>query len=132
MVVEAAPVVPGDEDGRRFPIRAATDRVDDARHPCLTDADARRRMLADAVVRHDPRDRGQPPVSRRLEAMRDGRDVLQLPVAANGREPRERVPDPGGVGALVVALAEDLAVLAAVRLVALEDVVAPGDVVSLE
>src|SRR5690349_24477058 len=58
-------------------------------------------------------------------------DVLALVVATNRREPRKRVPDPGRVRALLVALAEDFAVLAAVRLVALEDVVAPRDVVLL-
>src|ERR1700722_4571705 len=36
VVVEAAPIVPNDDDGRRAPIRALADRVDDACYPLGT------------------------------------------------------------------------------------------------
>ena len=46
VVVEPAPVVPGDEDRRRAPVRRAHDRVHDPRHPGLAAPDRRRRVLA--------------------------------------------------------------------------------------
>ena len=67
MVVEAAPVIPREEDRRGLPVGAAHDRVDERGHVRLADGHEVRWMLADAVVRHDPRHRRQRPLARGRE-----------------------------------------------------------------
>ena len=64
VVVEAAPVVPGQEDRRRAPVRPLHDRVDQTGHVVLAHADARGRVLAHRVRRRDPRDGRKRPVLR--------------------------------------------------------------------
>src|SRR5215468_3572645 len=57
VVVEAAPVVPGHEDGGRVPVRALHGRVDERGHIGLPLVHAGRRMLAVGLGRDDPGDR---------------------------------------------------------------------------
>ena len=54
VVVEAAPVVPGNEDRGALPVPAAHDVVDQACDPCLADMDARGWVLAVHLVRRHP------------------------------------------------------------------------------
>src|SRR5438477_1027514 len=61
MVVPAAPVVPGDDDGRILPIGLATvvalrcpDRVDDRCHPLRTQVAGRMGMIRILTVRDHP------------------------------------------------------------------------------
>src|SRR5579871_3465366 len=54
MIVEAAPIVPGQEYGRILPVGTVHDRVDAARHVRLAVADLAEGMLAVDHVRHDP------------------------------------------------------------------------------
>ena len=55
VVVEAAPVIPGQEDRGGVPVRAVHDRVDDPGHVGLARADQGRRVLAVGGLGHDPR-----------------------------------------------------------------------------
>ena len=55
MVVEAAPVVPGEKDRRRVSFRALHDLVDDVGDIRLSDADQRRWMFAVTEIGHHPR-----------------------------------------------------------------------------
>jgi hypothetical protein len=57
VVVEAAPVVPAEEDRGRVPGAGAHDRVDQTGDVGLAGGDQVRRMLADLVGGHDPRHR---------------------------------------------------------------------------
>ena len=50
MVVEAAPVVPDEEDRGRVPVGAPHDRVDQLGDVGLSGGDERGRVLADALV----------------------------------------------------------------------------------
>src|SRR5262245_29980706 len=132
VVVEAAPVVPGDEDRGRLPVGAAHDRVPEPRHPGLARADERRRMLADLVIRDHPVDGREVSVLRGREEVIDGLDVPQLAILAHVGEIRQGIPDSGCLRALRLRLAEHGAVVVAIGLAAFEDVVAPGDVMPVE
>ena len=68
---------------------------------------------------------------RRPEEVADGDDVPELVIRSDGREPRQRVPDSGRLRVLLLRPAEH-PVVRAVRFAALEDVVAPRDVVLVE
>src|SRR5215212_6711334 len=132
VVVEAAPVVPGEEDRRRLPVGAAHDGVDQAGHPGLALTDERGRVLADLVVRDHPRHGRQLPVLRCPIEVADRRDVPELAILAHGGKPGQRVPDARRLRVLLLRLAEDGAVVGTVGLAALEDVVAPRDVVLVQ
>ena len=60
VIVEAAPVVPDDDDRTRIPVRALADRVDDARDPRRVRRRTRRfaGMVRVVVRRNDPRHGG--------------------------------------------------------------------------
>src|SRR6266540_3639001 len=92
VVVEAAPVVPGHEDRRGVPHRAAPDRVDERRDPGLAVADLRRGVLAVLRVRDDPHHRRQGAVLQGPEELGDGLDVAHLTVVVHVDEIRQRVP----------------------------------------
>ena len=93
VVVEPAPVVPGEEDRRLLPVGTAHRRVDDLRHVALAlpDGLARLRVLADARVRHHPGHGRQRAVPRRGEVLLVTHDVAELALLADRREPRQRV-----------------------------------------
>src|SRR6266511_5039271 len=127
MVVEPAPVVPGQEDRRRLPSRTAHPRIDHLRDVLLPGADAPRRMLADAAVWDHPGDRGQPAPPRGRVVVAQRGDVAELVVLLDRLEIRKGVPDPGRLRVLEHVAADEAAGLA-VGLRALEEAVAPADV----
>ena len=131
MVVEAAPVVPGQEDGAARPIGALHHGIDQARDPRLTGRDEIRRVFAVGVVRDDPRNRGQRARLGVGEESRRGPDVPELAVLVHRHEVGQRVPQAAGACALRLRCTRHLA-LVAVRLRPLANVVAPGDVVVVE
>ena len=88
MVVEPAPVVPGEEDRSVLPSRSAHDGVDEARDIRLPDRDERRWVLAFAVVRHDPRHRRELSGAGVDEQLVDVLDVGELAVLVHGVERR--------------------------------------------
>ena len=59
VVIEAAPVVPGEEDRGRAPVRALRDRVDQVRDVGLAGGEIGRRVVAVRLRGGDPGDRGQ-------------------------------------------------------------------------
>ena len=131
VVVEAAPVVPREEDRGRAPVLAPHDRVDQPGDVRLAVRDECRRVVADALRGRDPRDRRQRAgASRAVEGGERG-DVLQLMVLPHGVEVGQRVPDARCLRVLRHRRAEHR-VVGAVGLVALRDVVAPADVVAVE
>ncbi len=132
VVVEAAPVVPREEDRRRAPLGASHHRVDEARHVRLALRDARRRVLAHGVRRHDPRDRRQRPLLRSFVEARDRLDVAELAVVSNGVEVGQRVPDTRCARRLVVGHARQRPGVFAVGLGARYDVVPPRDAVLVQ
>ena len=56
MIVKATPVIPGQEDGRRAPIRAAHSGVDETGDIGLAGRNRGRGMLAHGLARDDPGD----------------------------------------------------------------------------
>src|SRR5439155_10805228 len=95
VVVEAAPVVPRQEDRGGTPFRALHDRVDQAGHVRLAGADRRRRVLAHVTGWDHPRHFGQRPVLRGGVEVRYGLDVGELTVVTDRVEVRQRIPDAG-------------------------------------
>ena len=132
VVVEAAPVIPGEEDRGAVPVGALHDRVDQAGDVGLAGADERRRVLRDGAVRVDPRDRRQGAVLGRGEEVRQRLDVAELVVLGDVGERRQRVPDPGRLRSLLDRRARHRGVVLAVGLGALEHVVGPGDVLLVQ
>src|SRR5579862_5308805 len=59
VIVKSAPIVPRQENRGAIPVRTLHDRVDDARHVCLTGADERRRVFAIRLRRAEPYHAGQ-------------------------------------------------------------------------
>src|SRR6202007_53807 len=80
VVVEAAPVVPGQEDRGRVPVRAFHGRVDERGHVGLALVDAGGRVLAVWLGRDDPGNRGQRARPCRGEVGAERLDVAQLVV----------------------------------------------------
>jgi hypothetical protein len=131
VIVEAAPVVPGDEDRGRAPVRRAHDGVHQPRHPRLPHPRRGGRMLAVCVAGDDPGHVRQPAGAGGCEEPADALDVAELAVRGDIREVRQRVPDAWGDGVLLAHEAAHRAVRA-VRLATGRDVVAPADVVLSE
>ena len=92
MVVEAAPVVPGEVDGRGVPVRAAHHRVDEPGHVGLSAPDrrSRSRVLAREVPRHDPGHRRQRARLGLADERLVGGEVVKTIVPHDVDEPRER------------------------------------------
>ena len=132
VVVEAAPVVPAEEDRGRVPRRPAGDRVDEARDVVLARAHGRRWVLAVGTVGHDPRHRREGAEPRVDIEVVERRDVTRLPVVLDRVEIRERVPDAGRVRRLQVVRAHERIIVVARRYRAAVDVVGPADVVVVE
>ena len=131
MVVEAAPVVPGEEDRGRTPVRAAHDPVDQPGDIGLAVREQRRRVIAHLLGRRDPRDRRERPRLRLGKEVAERADVGELVVDPHRVEVRHRVPDPRRLRVHRHRLAEHGAAVA-VRLGAVEDVVAPADVILVQ
>ena len=112
VVVEATPVVPGQEDRCALPLRAAHHVVDQPRHVGLADRDRRRRVFTLAPVRHDPRDRREVPGLRGPPERVRRLDVPDLMVMVHVLEVRQRVPDLGGGDGLRLRPAQPLAEVA--------------------
>jgi len=89
-------------------------------------------MLAHLVVRDHPRNRRKRSIPRRAVEVADRGDVAELVVGADGVEPRKRIPDSRRPGVLLLRMADDRGVVCAIRLTALEDVVAPGNAVLVQ
>ena len=129
MVVEAAPVVPRDEDCRRVPCGALHDLVDEEGGVRLAIVHARRRMLADRLRGDDPRDRRHCVGVDRGDEVVDRLNVRLLTGVLHGVELRQRVPDRWCLGVLRHGHALHRVGVGAVGLGAGEDVVPPRDVV---
>src|SRR4051794_38045718 len=125
VVVEAAPVVPGEEDRGRAPVRARHDRVDHPGHVRLPRADCAERMLRVVARRDDPRHGRQLAGDRVLPQLSVRNDVAELVVVVDGLEVRQGVPDLRGLNDLGVRLALHRTG-ATVGLGALLEVVAPA------
>ena len=132
MVVEAAPVVPREEDRGRVPVGAVHHRVHEARDVRLAGADRPGRVLAVVLGGHDPRHRRERPVLRGGVEVRDRLDVAELAVLLDGVEARQRVPDAGRGGALRRRDAAQRLVVLAVGLPTGREVVAPAHVVLVQ
>ena len=132
MVVEAAPVVPGQEDRGRPPVLAVHDRVDQPGDVGLAGADPGRRVLAVTGGRDHPAHRRQVPGAGTVHEVGGGGDVPQLVVLLHGDEVRQRVPQPGGLRPLADRVADQRRVLPAVRLRPGLHVVAPAHVLPVQ
>ena len=122
VVVEAAPVVPREEDRRAHPLLLGTfhHRVDRLRHVCLAHLDRIGRMLALVLLRHEPRDARQIAVPSVADELRVRADVVELPCRCRRRESRQGILHGRGEDALeVLARRRDAGAFA--------DVVAPAD-----
>ena len=128
MVIETAPVIPGQEDRGRTPVGALHGRVDDRGDVGLAAVDAGRRVVAVRAGRGDPADRGQRAGLGRGEVAAQVLDVVQLMVGLHVAEQGQRVPDPGGLRVLLDRGAGLGGVNRAVRLDAGLHVVRPADV----
>src|SRR5262249_60755990 len=93
MVVEAAPVVPCEEDRGARPVRASHNRVDHVSDPRLPGADQGSWMLGVPEVGLNPGNRRKISLLRGSREAVDALDVPDLTVLTHGREARERVPD---------------------------------------
>ncbi len=83
VIVETAPIVPGQKDRGALPVRALHDGIDQAGHIRLARADERCRVLAVDAIRADPRDsRQRAALSRGIET-RDVLDVAAIPRLAS-------------------------------------------------
>ena len=131
VVVEATPVVPGQEDRGAVPVGALHDRVDQARHVGLARGDQPGRVLRHRPVGDDPGDRRQGSRLRRGEEVRQRLDVGQLVVLLDVGEVRQRVPDAGCLGALANRSARHGRVVVAVGFGPLEHVIGPADAVAV-
>ena len=131
MVVEAAPVIPREEDRGAVPVGAVHDRVHDPRHPRLPDGDRVRRVFAAPIVGHDPRDRREGPLPRIPEVGTGRLDVRDLVVLPYRLEAGKRVPDARGRCRLRPMTANDLPI-GAIRLGAVHHEVAPAHVRSMQ
>ena len=132
VVVEAAPVIPGQEDRRGVPVWAAHHRVDqtgDVGHPLF---DLAAGVLAHAPRRHDPADRGQRPVLGILVVVVDGLDVAELAVLLHVGEARQGIPNAGRLRVLVNGTATHGVGVIAVGLIPGDDVVLPRHRVLVE
>ena len=132
VVVEAAPVVPAHEDGGGVPVRPLHGGVDDLGHPELAARDQRRRMLRPALAGDHPADGRQPARPCGGEVASGQLHVLQLAGLGDVGEARQRVPDRRLAGALQRRIRADHVAVAAIRLLAGGEVVAPGHVVLVE
>ena len=89
-------------------------------------------MLAHAIVRGDPRDRGSFPARAAAKKGCSGAMFPSCPSCLHRREVRQRVPDPGRPRVLLGRIARHRAVVVAVGLGALGDVVAPAHLVLVQ
>ena len=132
MVVEAAPVVPLQEDCRRVPVGALHGGIDDGGDVRLALVDARRRVLAVGLRRGDPGDSRQFTFLGCGEVAVQRVDVAQLVILLHVLEQGQRVPDPRGQGVLLYRRTGERGVVRAVGLVARLHVVRPRDVMVVE
>ena len=131
VVVEPAPVIPGQEDRRRAPVLAGHDRVDHPRGVILAGADPGRRVLRVIAGGDHPRNGRQVPTIGVAEQLRIGHDVAQLPVLVDVDEIGQRVPDLRRLHVLGHRLAGHRSA-GAIGLSALSQVVAPADLVLVQ
>ncbi len=132
VVVEAAPVVPGQEDGGRVPVGALHGRVDDRGHVGLALVDAGGRVVAVELGRGDPGDRWQRSRLGRGEVGVQRLDVLQLVVLVHVLEQGQRIPDARRRGPLLYRGTREDRGVGAVRLGALLHVVRPAHVLGVQ
>src|SRR6266550_34288 len=97
MVVEAAPVVPGQEDRGGIPVGAFHDGIDEVGDVGLAGGEVRRRVIAVGLGGSDPGDRGQGALPGRGVEGRQVLDVAELAVLFYVGERRQRVPDRRGL-----------------------------------
>src|SRR5262249_51610554 len=94
VVVEAAPVIPGQEDRGGVPDGGVPHhRVDDLGDICHSGADQGGRVLAVRLVGRDPGHGGQGAAVDVAEEGAQGLDVADLMVLLDVDEPGQRVPD---------------------------------------
>src|SRR6202165_3854389 len=129
MVVEAAPVIPGQEDWGAAPIGARHDRIHQAGHIRLADADPRRRVLTDGARGNHPANRRQRATAGRGVEVLDRLDVAQLPVVLDRVEVGKRIPDAWSLRVLLDGTAGDTGGILTVGLGGVDHVVSPAHVV---
>ncbi len=126
VIVEAAPVIPGQEDGGAVPVRSLHGGVDQPGDPGLPLAHLGGRMLAVGTAGRDPGNGRQVAILGGVEIVGDIGDVVQLTVLLDGVEVGQRIPDAGGLGPLLGGRAAHR-VVRAVGLGAAFDVIPPAD-----
>ena len=98
MVVEPSPIIPGDKDNGRAPIRTLHDGINLLHRPVLTRADAKGRMVTLGIRRYQPTDRGQIPRQGILAELGVGHHILSPQITeanvANGVQGGENVSRP--------------------------------------
>ena len=95
VVVEAAPVVPRQEDRGAVPVGSVHHGVDQPGHIALPGRRRSGRVLRVDLVRNDPGHVGEMPATRGGKEVGDVRDVARLTVATDVGERRQRIPDLG-------------------------------------
>src|SRR2546422_30609 len=95
VVIEATPVIPGEEDRCTVPIWSLHDGVDEAGHIRLASADERRRMFAVLAVGDNPGNGWESSVLRGSIELRELLNVAKLAVLLDRVKIGQRVPDIG-------------------------------------